>query len=78
MSSYTYLKFVLKDALQAQMVIKKMSEMIGGRTVEEPAENNNQLPTDHQNNIPDVSLKIYKAACTFVEKHVNTTLLSSY
>lgn len=55
----TYLKFVLKDALQAQMVIKKMSEMIGGRTVEEPAENNNQLPTDHQNNIPDVSLKIY-------------------
>lgn len=56
MSSCTYLKFVLKDALQAQMVIKKMSEMIGGRTVEEPAENNNQLPTDHQNNIPDVSL----------------------
>ncbi|XP_054268231.1 protein lap4 isoform X3 [Macrosteles quadrilineatus] len=46
------LKSLEQDALQAQMVIKKMSEMIGGRTVEEP-ENNNQPPVDHQNNIAE-------------------------
>uniref|UniRef100_A0A1B6FN10 Uncharacterized protein n=3 Tax=Cuerna arida TaxID=1464854 RepID=A0A1B6FN10_9HEMI len=48
------LKSLEQDALQAQMVIKKMSEMIGGRTVEEPADNNNQPTTDHQNNISEV------------------------
>lgn len=57
------------------MVIKKMSEMIGGRTLEEPAENNNQLQTDHQNNISEVNLKLFKQHVVSYDKHVVITLL---
>ncbi|CAB0010923.1 unnamed protein product [Nesidiocoris tenuis] len=48
------------DALQAQMVIKKMSEMIDGKNVSEEdgdptVINNNTAPPDHENNVIDVS-----------------------
>uniref|UniRef100_A0A146L2K0 Protein lap4 n=3 Tax=Lygus hesperus TaxID=30085 RepID=A0A146L2K0_LYGHE len=52
------LKSLEQDALQAQMVIKKMSEMIDGKTMEEEGDpsviNNNTAVPDHENNVIDV------------------------
>ncbi|BES92255.1 PDZ domain (Also known as DHR or GLGF) [Nesidiocoris tenuis] len=55
------LKSLEQDALQAQMVIKKMSEMIDGKNVSEEdgdptVINNNTAPPDHENNVIDVEM----------------------
>lgn len=53
--------FCFQDALQAQMVIKKMSEMIDSKSIGNDDDtdatviNNNKAIMDHENNVTEVS-----------------------